>query len=159
MRGRLFVAGQGVLMLALVLAPRLSDQWSGQWAAEWGLPELARWLGWAVAAVGAVVSVAAFPQLGRALTPMPEPRPDAELTTTGLYRWVRHPIYSGVLVMAWGWVLAHPSWVTAVLAAALTGLFTAKAGYEEGLLRERFADYADYAERTPRFVPRPSTLR
>jgi protein-S-isoprenylcysteine O-methyltransferase Ste14 len=154
-RGRLFVAGQGVLMVALVLAPRLSAQWS----AEWGLPEWARWLGWAVAGVGAVVSLAAFPQLGRALTPMPEPRPDAELTTTGLYRWVRHPIYSGVLAMAWGWALAHPSWVTAVLAAALTGLFTAKASYEEGLLRERFAEYADYAKRTPRFVPRPSTLR
>jgi protein-S-isoprenylcysteine O-methyltransferase Ste14 len=151
-RGRLFVAGQGVLMAALVLAPR----WSGQWADEWPLPDWARWLGWALAAVGAVVSLAAFPQLGRALTPMPEPRPDAELTTTGLYRWVRHPIYSGVLAMGWGWTLAHPSWVTAALAAALTGLFTAKAGYEEGLLRERFADYADYAARTPRFVPRPS---
>jgi protein-S-isoprenylcysteine O-methyltransferase Ste14 len=142
-------------MLALVLAPRLS----GQWVAEWSLPQWARWLGWVVAAVGAVVSLAAFPQLGRALTPMPEPRPDAELTTAGLYRWVRHPIYSGVLAMAWGWALAHPSWATGVLAAALTGLFTAKAGYEEGLLRERFADYADYAKRTPRFVPRPIRRR
>jgi protein-S-isoprenylcysteine O-methyltransferase Ste14 len=49
--------------------------------------------------------------------------------------------------------------VTATLAAALTGLFTAKAGYEEGLLREKFAAYADYAARTPRFVPRPGRRR
>jgi protein-S-isoprenylcysteine O-methyltransferase Ste14 len=149
------VAGQVVLMVALVLAPR----WPGQWAAEWSVPEWARWLGWAVAAVGALVSLAAFPQLGRALTPLPEPRLDTELTTTGLYRWVRHPIYSGVLAMAWGWTLAHPSWATATLVVALSALFTAKASYEEGLLRERFPAYADYASRTPRFVPRPSRSR
>ena len=152
MRGRLFVAGQGVLMVALVLAPR----WAAPWAVEWSLPEWTRWLGWVVAGVGAAVSLAAFPQLGRALTPLPEPRPDAELTTAGLYGWVRHPIYSGVLAMGWGWTLAHPSWATVVLVVALTALFTAKAGYEESLLRERFADYAAYAARTPRFVPRPS---
>jgi protein-S-isoprenylcysteine O-methyltransferase Ste14 len=102
-----------------------------------------------------VVALAAFPQLGGALTPLPEPRPDAELTTSGLYRWARHPIYSGVLAMTWGWTLAHPTWGTAAAALALSVLLNVKSRYEEGLLRARFASYADYAARTPRFVPRP----
>jgi protein-S-isoprenylcysteine O-methyltransferase Ste14 len=146
-KGRLFVAAQAVLIILVVVSPR--------WGEVWDLPPWVGWAGWALAAVGVTVTVAAFPQLGGALTPLPEPRPGAELTTTGLYAWVRHPIYSGVLAMSWGWVLAHPTWGTAAAAAALSVLLATKARYEEGLLRQQFADYAQYAERTPRFVPRP----
>ena len=146
-KGRLFVAAQGVLIVLVVLAPRLGDGWSA--------PPWVAWVGWALAAAGVVVALAAFPQLGRALTPLPEPRADAGLVTSGLYRWVRHPIYSGVLAMAWGWTLAHPTWATAVAALTLTVLLATKSRYEEGLLVARFADYAEYAARTPRFVPRP----
>ena len=151
MKGRLYVGAQGVLIAALVLAPR--------WADAWSVAEVVTVGGWGLASLGAVVLLVAFPQLGRALTPLPEPRADGELTTTGLYRWVRHPIYSGVLAMAWGWTLAHPSWLTIVLAGVLTGLLNAKARYEEGLLRARYLDYAEYCERTPRFIARPALRR
>jgi protein-S-isoprenylcysteine O-methyltransferase Ste14 len=150
-KGRLFVAVQGVLLAALVLLPR--------WADEWTLPGWTAVVGWVVAIAGAVVAFAAFPQLGNALTPLPEPRSDAALTTSGLYRWVRHPIYSGVLAMGWGWTLAHPSWATVVVVVALTVLFHAKARYEEGLLAERYPDYVAYASSTPRFLPRPTSRR
>jgi len=146
MKGRLYVGAQGVLIFALLLAPR--------WAASWSVSPTVSAAGWALAAAGGVVLVVAFAQLGQALTPLPEPRADAELTTEGLYRWVRHPIYGGVLAMAWGWTAAHLSWSTILLAAALTALLNAKAGYEEGLLSDRYPGYAEYALRTPRFVPR-----
>ena len=147
MKGRLLVAAQGVLIVLVVLGPRWGDAWSA--------PPWVGWAGWILAAAGVVVAVAAFPQLGGALTPLPEPRAGAQLTTSGLYRWVRHPIYSGVLAMGWGWTLAHPTWATAAAAAVLTALLAYKSRYEEGLLKARFADYDDYAARTPRFVPRP----
>lgn len=146
MKGRLFVAAQGVLIVVVVLSPR--------WADQWDAPPWISWTGWLLAAVGAVVTVAAFPQLGGALTPLPEPRQGAELTTAGLYGWIRHPIYSGVLAMGWGWTLAHPTLATAAATGALTILLATKASYEEGLLRQRFAAYREYAARTPRFVPR-----
>ncbi|MCZ3388505.1 MAG: isoprenylcysteine carboxylmethyltransferase family protein [Actinomycetia bacterium] len=146
MKGRLFVAGQAVLIVVVVLSPRWGDQWEA--------PLWARWVGWSLAAVGAVVTVAAFPQLGGALTPLPEPREGAKLTTAGVYGWVRHPIYSGVLAMGWGWTLASPTLATAAAAVALTVLLATKARYEERLLRQRFASYSEYAARTPRFVPR-----
>lgn len=147
MKGRLFVAAQGALIVLVLLASR--------WGAQWAAPQWVGWAGWCLTAVGVVVAIAAFPQLGGALTPLPEPRADAELTTVGLYGLVRHPIYSGVLAMGWGWTLAHPTWLAAAAAAALTALLTFKARYEEGLLGAKFADYADYAARTPRFIPRP----
>lgn len=145
-KGRLFVAGQGVLIAVVVLSPR--------WADQWDAPVWVGWAGWSLAAVGAVVTVAAFPQLGGALTPLPEPREGAELTTAGFYGWVRHPIYTGVLAMGWGWTVAHPTLATAAATVALTVLLATKARYEEGLLRQRFAAYSEYAARTPRFVPR-----
>ncbi len=146
MKGRVFVGVQAALLAALVLVPR--------WADTWALPGWTVVVGWAIAIAGAAVALAAFPQLGSALTPLPEPRSDAELTTGGLYRWVRHPIYSGVLAMGWGWTVAHPSWATVGAVVALTALFSAKARYEEGLLVERYPGYAAYAASTPRFVPR-----
>jgi protein-S-isoprenylcysteine O-methyltransferase Ste14 len=42
-----------------------------------------------------------------------------------------------------------------VLALTLLGLLTAKARWEEELLRRRYPGYDDYAARTPRFLPRP----
>jgi len=146
-KGRLLVAAQGALIVLVVLGPR--------WGDAWPAPSWVGWAGWILAAAGVVVAVAAFPQLSGALTPLPEPRAGAQLTTSGLYRWVRHPIYSGVLAMGWGWTLAHPTWATAAAAAALTALLAFKSRYEEGLLAAQFADYVDYAARTPRFVPRP----
>ncbi|MDH4160491.1 MAG: hypothetical protein OEV62_09560 [Actinomycetota bacterium] len=46
-------------------------------------------------------------------------------------------------------------WLGLLLAAALTGLLHAKARYEESMLVERHPGYAEYAARTPRFVPYP----
>lgn len=146
-RGRLFVLGQLVLFVALGLGP-VSAQ-------EWDVPVAATVTGGVLLVAGLAVASVALLHLGEAVTPLPEPRPGAELVATGLYRWVRHPVYSGVLLTAVGWTLVFPSEWTAVVTVALLLLLTAKSGYEERLLRTRYAGYADYARRTPRFVPRP----
>lgn len=146
-KGPLLVGAQMLLLAALGVSAWLADAWA--------TPLWTRLVGLAFAASGAVLCFAAFPQLGRALTPLPEPREDAELTTSGLYAHMRHPIYTGVLVTAWGWTATFPSGWTLACAAALTVLLAAKARYEEGLLRARFAEYTEYTARTPRFVPRP----
>ena len=147
MRGRLFVAAQGVLIVLVVLAPRCGRR-AGRRPAWVTLGRVASWRrGWCR------VAVAAFPQLGGALTPLPEPRPDAELTTSGLYRWVRHPIYSGVLAMGWGWTLAHPVVGDGWCCGSPHRSSRLKTRLRGGAAAARFVDYADYAARTPRFVP------
>lgn len=147
MRGRVFVLGQLVLFAVLGLAP--------VWVPEWDVPAAVTVAGGVVLLVGLAGSAVALHGLGDALTPVPEPRPDAALVTTGPYRWVRHPVYTGVLTTAVGWALLFPSWWTCLATGALVGWLSAKSRYEESLLRETYPDYAAYAARTPRFLPRP----
>lgn len=84
----------------------------------------------------------------------PEPSQEAVLKTGGLYRYVRHPIYSGVLLLGAGIALTSGSLIAAGAAVLLFIDLSIKARLEERFLRERFENYADYALRTPRFFPR-----
>ena len=139
------VAVQAALLLAFFLAPRRHD---------WPVPD---WLGAAgsiVVVAGAGVLVVAAVNLGRSLTPLPTPAPKASLRTGGLYRFVRHPIYSGLLALVFGGAVTSGSAVRLGLATALLGLLSRKAAWEEDMLRRRYSGYDDYARRTPRFVPR-----
>jgi protein-S-isoprenylcysteine O-methyltransferase Ste14 len=75
------------------------------------------------------------------------------LVTNGPYRFVRHPIYTAVVLFTFAGACAHPS-VRACGLALLTlvgGLTRMLA--EEKLLRVRYPEYAAYAARTKRMVP------
>jgi protein-S-isoprenylcysteine O-methyltransferase Ste14 len=69
-----------------------------------------------------------------------------EITRSGPYRLVRHPLYLGSALMALGLVIAARSWIVAVVAVAYLGLtYGAAIRTEEAALDERFAGaYADY---------------
>ena len=84
----------------------------------------------------------------------PEPVPDACLVTTGPYRWIRHPMYTSLLLFMLGIALYRHAWPNyigmGILAAAIFG----KMQREESHLHARFDDYADYVKRTHRLVPK-----
>jgi len=75
------------------------------------------------------------------------------LTTTGLYRWMRHPIYTGVLTIVIGMTLQSGSWFSLAVGVSAFGFFSVKDRWEEDRLAERYTGYRDYALRTPRFFP------
>jgi protein-S-isoprenylcysteine O-methyltransferase Ste14 len=100
----------------------------------------------------AVVLLGAF-TLGRSFTHLPRPRRSGRLHRRGIYRLVRHPVYSGVLLLALGWSFAEAP-VALVPTALLALVFDLKSRREEIWLRERYPEYAAYAERTrSRFIP------
>jgi protein-S-isoprenylcysteine O-methyltransferase Ste14 len=78
--------------------------------------------------------------------------PDQSLTTSGIYRYIRHPIYTGDILLLTGLELALNSWLVVVafvpLAVAVKQALT-----EEALLARIFPGYADYCRRTKRFIP------
>ena len=119
----------------------------------WPLPAPLATVGSAAVLAGWAILVVAAVNLGRALTALPTPTAGGSLKTGGLYRFVRHPIYSGLLLIVFGGTLTSRSGLRLLLAATLFGLLQRKADWEETLLRDRYPDYADYARRTPRFVP------
>ena len=144
-RGEFWVAVQAVLLLLLFIAPPIGGLWP--------YAEVFRWTGWACIAVGTMALGWSAWNLGRSLTPFPRPVDDGQLVTTGAYRFVRHPIYSGVLVIALGIALLTMSPLRLVMAAVLFVFFNLKARREERWLEEKYPDYAAYRKRVKRLIP------
>ena len=103
---------------------------------------------------GGLIAALAGMKLGPSLTPLPIPKDDGELVTGGFYRYVRHPIYSGVLLVAAGIVVFQASVAHAVGFVLLWGVLSLKALGEERMLAEKYGSYADYSAKTGRFLPR-----
>lgn len=83
----------------------------------------------------------------------PEPKEHSQLVKTGPYRWVRHPMYSSVLLLAAGASFWLMSLIGAVLWLALLAVLTTKASLEETWLLQRYSEYAAYRTQTWRLVP------
>lgn len=76
------------------------------------------------------------------------------LVTTGLYRFMRHPQYTGLLLFTLGWILHWPSVLTIVLWPILAGAYIWLARNEEARAIEEYGEaYRAYAAHTKRFIP------
>lgn len=102
---------------------------------------------------GFIFAIAGVINLGRNLTPLPVPKISATLIITGAYRIVRHPIYSGIICMAFGWGLWVNGWLTIVYGLLLFIFFDIKSRYEELLLEEKFPEYSAYKKRVKKLLP------
>jgi protein-S-isoprenylcysteine O-methyltransferase Ste14 len=146
-RGGWWVVAQVPLLAVALVLPIWTAGDTG------GVGELLRAVGPPLAAFGLLFVFVALATLGRAVTPFPRPRPQARLVTRGIYRFVRHPVYTGLVVAALGWAIAYLS-VAGVGYAVLLGVFfDRKVRREEQWLRERYPEYPDYARRVRRFIP------
>ena len=74
--------------------------------------------------------------------------------STGPYAYVRHPMYSGMMLFFAGLPLALDSWWGLAMAPLFLALFAVRIGIEERTLREGLPGYIDYAARVRyRLVP------
>ncbi|WP_127500310.1 methyltransferase family protein [Actinoplanes solisilvae] len=108
-----------------------------------------------VIAIAAVFAGAAAVRLGSGLTASPLPSSAAQLRTTGAYAYVRHPIYTGLLLGGAAVVLLGGRLTRVWVWLGLLVLLWGKTRLEERKLAARFPGYRDYAARTPRLVPDP----
>ena len=84
-----------------------------------------------------------------------EVRERHQLITGGVYRWVRHPMYTALLLYAIGQALVIPNWVAGPSYLVPIGILCLfRVGAEERMMLDQFGDeYAEYVARTKRFVP------
>lgn len=84
---------------------------------------------------------------------LPVPREGGQLVLGGPYRWIRHPMYSALLLAAAGLAWRAGTAADALLGAALLAVLAAKALIEERGMRATQPAYAAYCSGTRRFVP------
>jgi protein-S-isoprenylcysteine O-methyltransferase Ste14 len=76
------------------------------------------------------------------------------LVTTGIYRYIRHPLYSSLLLLAWGVFFKAPTWYGGLLAMISTLFLYATARADEAeCLRFFGQEYRSYMGHTKRFIP------
>ncbi len=123
----------------------------------WGVSEswriLTGTLGGAIALGGLLIALKAFMDLGSNLTPLPHPKDQGELVQTGLYAWVRHPLYCGLLLLLVGLAIALQSLSHLALTGLLLLVLNTKASREEAWLTQRFPEYTAYQQRVRKLIP------
>jgi protein-S-isoprenylcysteine O-methyltransferase Ste14 len=147
-RGEWLVAAQLGLMALVFFGPR---HVAG--APAWPFPAASGVAGAILMTVGGMLLAAGVFRLGPGVTPLPYPRDGATLVETGPFGIVRHPMYSGGLVLATGWAFWVRGWLTLAYVVALFVLLDVKSRREERWLTERFPRYPEYQRRVRRLIP------
>ena len=148
-QANVFVMIQFVLFAMLAAALLLLPAGQVLWA---------RLMGLLLVALGGVLGLLAIlthMQVNRNMVNVsPEPNAQNQLVRTGIYAYIRHPIYSGVMLVALGIALAHGHFVPLGVAVGLCAFFAYKSTFEEQWLMQVYPEYEEYRRHTGRFVPR-----
>jgi protein-S-isoprenylcysteine O-methyltransferase Ste14 len=142
--------GFGVVILALVLIPPYCDR-RDIWVID---GDTLRYFGLILFLAGSILRLAAVFVLGRRFSGLVAIQPDHQLKTDGLYRYIRHPSYTGLLAAMIGYVLIFRSAIGLLLSVLLFLLLVSRMNDEEKFLETHFGDeYRNYRLRTRRLVP------
>jgi protein-S-isoprenylcysteine O-methyltransferase Ste14 len=144
-RGGLWVLSQSVLMIGVILLAVVFPGMRAQLAQ--------RLAGGLLIAVGAFFGLAGVAALKGNRTAFPKPREHSRFIQDGIYAYVRHPLYTSVILVCAGWALAWGSVVALLPALLMVPFFYAKANVEESWLRQKFPEYNAYERRVRRFIP------
>jgi protein-S-isoprenylcysteine O-methyltransferase Ste14 len=141
--GWILVVAQFALLITLVLLP-------DQAAPTQSIYLMGRAL--AIFALFALVVAAFF--LRPSLTALPEPRAGAPFITNGIYRYIRHPMYSALILFGVGAALYKWSIYAVLVALGLFVVLNIKYRYEDSLLRAKWPEAADYQKRVGALFPK-----
>jgi len=120
----------------------------------WRLPEVAVAVGVVVMASGLVLRVWAVLTLGRSFRTTVEVHPEQAVVDTGPYRLVRHPSYTGLLLVVLGFEIGTRVWPAILLTLLPLAAVVRRIAVEEAFLLAALGpSYADYRARTRRLVP------
>lgn len=83
----------------------------------------------------------------------PLPKPGGNMIAHGPYHFIRHPMYTAILLVCWPLVIAHFSWWKLGFVVALTLVLVVKLHLEESFLKKAFAAYREYSRTSKKLIP------
>jgi protein-S-isoprenylcysteine O-methyltransferase Ste14 len=120
-----------------------------------GLPEWVRWLGVGLGMLCVFGIYWLFSSIGSGITPTSATRMEHKLVTHGIYRWIRHPLYTVGSTFIVAFAIAADNWFIAALGVLAFIAMAVRAPKEEANLIAKFGDsYRDYMKTTGAFLPR-----
>ena len=146
------IAAAYLVFVAGVLAYFINPDWM-DWS-QAAVPMWVRWTGIVPLLAGAGLLNWGLHHLGTNLTISISTKDDHALTTSGPYRWVRHPLYTGGMVESAGLGLMTANWFVTVSAVLFWTLIACRTPLEEQKLVKEFGEeYRRYMRRVGRFFP------
>lgn len=139
----------GIPLLLFILSPVMRIPYSAKRDGGWlNNPLIFGWNGAVIGAwltlLGMIIVIIGWHQIHRA----------KGLVTSGIYRYIRHPQYTGFFLIMTGWLLHWETTLTLVMYPILVIVYYFLARKEDKELRNEFGDeYEEYRESTPMFIP------
>jgi len=146
-----------VMVAILVLQPILVPSLSFRTTALWGL--LVQFIGGLIVLIALALHIWSRAHLQHYYAERVEVQPEHRVIDTGPYQLMRHPVITSFFGIATGLFLINPAIPTFAALVYTIWDFSRAANQEEELLTRTLPGYADYARRTPRFLPRLSRSR
>jgi protein-S-isoprenylcysteine O-methyltransferase Ste14 len=113
--------------------------------------QLISWILLLVSVIPLILGLTLLRTVGK---PSDELETTTQLVTTGIYRFIRHPLYASLLYLAWGIFFKSPSLLDGCLVAVTSAFLFATASADEVECSIKFGKaYNDYMRRTKRFLP------
>lgn len=140
----LFVTIQFILFFCFIF----DFNWSMK--LSFGIQKTGLW----IAVFGGIIIILALLQLNKNISPFPTPKNNTTLLQNGLYKYIRHPIYTGIILFFSGYSVYQNSFYKLGISLLLIILFHFKSNYEEQRLEQKFPNYKLYKTKTGKFFPK-----
>ena len=101
-------------------------------------------IGFCIITIAFIILLVAIKDLGRNLYPLPRPKKNSNLVTTGIYRFTRHPMYYSVIFISFGVFITKLSIYYLFLSISLGLIIKFKIALEEHYLNNKFKNYYLY---------------
>jgi len=91
-----------------------------------------------------IIIVFSVKELWKSLSPMPRPKENSKLITSGIYRLFRHPMYYSLIIISFSFFIKSLTIYNLILSILLTFIISKKINIEEEYLIKRFRNYTLY---------------
>jgi protein-S-isoprenylcysteine O-methyltransferase Ste14 len=114
------------------------------------------WTTWQAGLVAAGIFIAIWAVLSMRKSKLrinPVPDPSATLVSTGIYKWIRHPMYLSLILIGAAFTGIHNTFFKQIIFLLLIVVLVVKLLFEEKLLHKQFPQYEKYCKSTYRLIP------